>query len=74
VLLNNAGIQKKVAQLPLMRICTILPCRLPLIILFAQIKVADTFDMEEMTINFEAPVHLCHLAIPHLKGKANATM
>ncbi len=66
--------------MPLVRVCTIfflhtiLPCRPPLIILFPQIKVADTFDMEEMTINFEAPVHLCHLAIPHLKGKANATM
>jgi short-subunit dehydrogenase involved in D-alanine esterification of teichoic acids len=39
-----------------------------------KIKIADTFDMEEMTINFEAPVHLCHLAIPHIQGKPNATM
>jgi short-subunit dehydrogenase involved in D-alanine esterification of teichoic acids len=30
--------------------------------------------MEEMTVNFEAPVHLCHLVIPHIQGKANATM
>ncbi len=39
-----------------------------------KIKIADTFDMEEMTVNFEAPVHLCHLVIPHIQGKSNATM
>ena len=50
------------------------PISLSLIFHCVKIKIADVFDMEEMTINFEAPVHLCHLAIPHIQGKPNATM
>ena len=80
VLINNAGVQKKVhAPLPHPSpphpsSFSLSPQSLPLISPRVKIKIADTFDMEEMTINFEAPVHLCHLAIQHIQGKPNATM
>jgi short-subunit dehydrogenase involved in D-alanine esterification of teichoic acids len=84
VLINNAGIQKKVSEFdppaprPPLHFLTIstrsLPKLLPLNSRCVKIQIVDTFDIEEMTVNFEAPVHLCHLVIPHIQGKANATM
>ncbi len=82
VLINNAGIQKKVlsscparpSSAASLTFPPMQPISLSLIFHCVKIKIADVFDMEEMTINFEAPVHLCHLAIPHIQGKDNATM
>jgi short-subunit dehydrogenase involved in D-alanine esterification of teichoic acids len=75
VLINNAGIQKKASVPCLPSSSFSLSTKFPLPnIPRLKIKIADSFDMEEMAVNFEAPVHLCQLVIPHIQGESNATM